>query len=98
MIICTRKLTLFFIVIMAKKGDMMKDVLACLCKMILVLVLCVLVFLSVGCTTQQLGESAADGHRRHLRNMRISNQELMTDIDKVLLLDKPSKLTDKRIP
>ena len=76
----------------------MKSVSACLCKMILVLVLCVLIFISVGCNSPQLGESAADGHRRHLRNLRISNQELMSDIDKVLLLDKPSKLTDKRIP
>lgn len=81
-----------------KKGDMMKSVSACLCKMNLILILCVLVFLTVGCASNQLGESAAEGNRRHLRILRVSNQELITDIDKVLLLDKPSKLTDKRIP
>ena len=47
---------------------------------------------------EQLGESAAEGHRRHRRNLRINHAELMADIDMVLLLDKPSRLTDKRIP
>ena len=46
----------------------------------------------------QLGETEAEGHRRHLRNERINQQEMMRDLDMVLLLDKPSKLTDKRIP
>jgi hypothetical protein len=46
----------------------------------------------------QLGETEAEAHRRHLRVSRINRQQLMDDIDKVLLLDKPSKLTDKRIP
>lgn len=46
----------------------------------------------------QLGETEAQGRRRHIRNARINQQQLMADIDKVLLLDKPSKLTDKRIP
>jgi hypothetical protein len=32
------------------------------------------------------------------RTARINRQELAEDIDKMLLLDKPSKLTDKRIP
>jgi len=46
----------------------------------------------------QLGETEAEGHRRHLRNERINQQEMMRDLDMVLLLDKPSKLTDTRIP
>jgi hypothetical protein len=46
----------------------------------------------------QLGETEAEGHRRHLRNERINQQELMSDIDMVLLFNEPSKLTDKRIP
>ena len=46
----------------------------------------------------QLGETEAEGRRRHLRNARINRQEMMGDIDRALLLDKPSKLTDKRIP
>lgn len=46
----------------------------------------------------QLGETEAEGRRRHIRAARINQQELMEDIDRALLLDKPSKLTDKRIP
>ena len=58
-----------------------------------------LVFLSYGCGSYaQLGETEAEGRRRHLRNARINRQQLMEDIDKVMLMDKPSKLTDKRIP
>ncbi len=54
------------------------------------------VFLAVGCS--QPGETAAEGHRRHLRNVRVNQQEMMQDVDMVLLTDEPSKLTDKKIP
>jgi len=63
---------------------------------ILGVVLVASIFTCCGCA--QLGETEAEGHRRHLRNLRINQQQLMADVDKVLLLDKPSKLTDKRIP
>jgi len=46
----------------------------------------------------QLGETEAEGRRRHLRNQRINQQELLRDIDTILLLDRPSRLTDKRVP
>ena len=46
----------------------------------------------------QLGETEAEGRRRHIRNDRINKQAFMRDLDRVMLLDKPSKLTDKRIP
>ncbi|UCG47844.1 MAG: hypothetical protein JSU94_20495 [Phycisphaerales bacterium] len=46
----------------------------------------------------QLGETRAEGSRRHRRVLRINRQEMMADIDRLLLLDRPSKLTDKRIP
>ncbi len=46
----------------------------------------------------QPGETEAQGRRRHIRNARINQQELMEDVDKTLLVDKPSKLTDKRVP
>jgi hypothetical protein len=46
----------------------------------------------------QPGETEAEGRRRHLRNLAVNRQEMMADIDKVLLLDEPSRLTDKRIP
>ena len=65
----------------------------------LTVILGALVSLACGCSSyEQPGETAAEGRRRHERVARINQQELMADIDKVLLLDKPSRLTDKRIP
>ena len=76
----------------------MNSVSVSVCKVILVAALLVLVFIPFGCSFSQIGETTAEGHRRHLRVARINQQELMSDIDKALLIDKPSKLTDKRIP
>ena len=81
-----------------RKGEMMKSVSVSVCKVILPVILLVLVFMLFGCSSSQPGETAAEGHRRHQRVSRINQQEMMADIDKVLLLDKPSKLIDKRIP
>jgi len=82
-----------------KKGEMMRSVSVSVCKVILSVILGALIFLPFGCGSwEQLGETAAEGHRRHRRALRINHQEMMADIDMVLLLDKPSKLTDKRIP
>jgi len=67
-------------------------------KLILAVILWVLVLMPFGCATDQLGETTAEGNRRHRRVLRINRQEMMADIDRALLLDKPSKLTDKRIP
>ena len=80
------------------KGKKMKSVSFSVCKAILGIVLCVLVFLPFGCGWNQLGETTAEGHRRHKRVLRINNEAVMGDIDRFLLLDQPSKLTDKRIP
>ncbi len=76
----------------------MKSVSVSACKVILLVALLVLVFMPFGCSFSQPGETTAEGHRRHQRVVRINQQELMADIDKALLLDEPSKLTDKRIP
>ena len=76
----------------------MRSVSSILCKMLLTIIFCALVFLISGCSSGQLGETAAEGHRRHQRNLRINNQEMMADVDSFLMLDQPSKLTDKRIP
>lgn len=57
-----------------------------------------LIFLPCGCSCGQPGETVAEGRRRHKRVNRINLQQMMADIDKLLLLDRPSKLTDKRIP
>jgi len=77
----------------------MKSVSFSVCKVILVVAMLVSVFMPLGCSSlSQPGETAAEGSRRHDRVARINNQEMMADIDKVLMLDEPSKLTDKRIP
>jgi hypothetical protein len=64
--------------------------------MFLAVALVALVFVCFGCS--QPGETEAQGDQRHLRNLRINQQELMEDIDKTLLYDEPSKLTDRRVP
>jgi len=69
-----------------------------LCKVLLAAVLWLLLIWPAGCGWDQLGETAAEGHRRHQRILRINRQELMADLDRALLLDKPSRLTDRRIP
>ena len=63
------------------------------------LIFCGMVLLLSGCSSyEQPGETAAEGSRRHQRVLRINRQEMMTDMDRALLLDRPSKLTDLRIP
>lgn len=68
-------------------------------KVILSVMVFVFVLLPCGCSSyEQMGETAAEGRRRHIRNNRLNQQALMADLDMFWLLDKPSKLTDKRIP
>lgn len=68
-------------------------------KVILIVILCIAVFLpSLGCSFSQMGQTTAEGHRRHIRTWRIDQKELMADIDRFLMLDEPSKLTEMRIP
>lgn len=70
-----------------------------LCLFTLTVILCGLILLLDGCRCcDQPGETTAEGRRRHERVLRINQQEMMTDIDRTLLLDRPSKLTDMRIP
>jgi hypothetical protein len=67
--------------------------------LLLAVLLCILVFWLGGCSLiEQPGETAAEGNRRHLRNLTVNQQNMMSDIDRTLLFDKPSKLTDKKIP
>ena len=81
------------------KGETMKRRFFCIHSLILSVFLCVLVFWLCSCRSfDQPGETTAEGHRRHRRVLRTNRQEMIADIDRVLLLDEPSKLTDKRIP
>ena len=59
---------------------------------------CVFVALLAGCSGRQPGETRAEVNRRHDRVLRLNGEMALSDLDKVLLLDRPSKLTDKRIP
>src|SRR4030042_5712961 len=65
-------------------------------SLLLAVLLCAAIFWLVGCA--QPGEITAKGNRRHLRNLSINQQNLNADIDRALLMDKPSSLSDKRIP
>ena len=77
----------------------MKSVSTSICIITLVVALLTCVFMPLGCNSfSQPGETAAEGHRRHQRVARINQQEMMADIDTALMLDEPSRLTDKRIP
>ncbi len=44
------------------------------------------------------GETRAESSRRHKRVLRLNSQELLADIDTTLMLDRPSGLTDRRLP
>jgi hypothetical protein len=54
--------------------------------------------LLAGCATRQPGLTAAEVGRAHHRAVDLNLQMMMSDIDKFLLLDKPSMLTDRRLP
>jgi len=58
----------------------------------------VLVLLLSGCSWRQPGETVAEVERRHDRVLRLDTEMMLSDLDRALLLDRPSMLTDKRIP
>jgi len=67
-------------------------------RLLAVVVLCLLGMVLSGCSWQHPGETAGEVNRRHDRVLRLNNQMMLSDIDKTLKLDRPSHLTDKRIP
>jgi hypothetical protein len=70
-----------------------------LCILANVLVLCFVTLVVSGCKSlDQPGETRAEVDRRHERVLRLNQQGMLSDIDKTLMLDRPSNLTDKRIP
>jgi len=79
---------------------MMKNASVSVCKVILGVVLCAMVLWLSGCGGYfaRSGETEAEGHRRHLRNLSINQQGLIEDIDRALLLDEPSRLAEKKVP
>ena len=70
-------------------------------KVILIVVLTAIFLLPTGCSsfsTEQPGETAAEGKRRHLRVDRLNNGGFWADVDAFFQIDEPSRLSDKRIP
>ena len=66
-------------------------------RVILSILLCVIVLGLCGCW-EQMGETAAEGSRRHQRKLRLDGQGLAEDIDMLWLMDAPTKLSERRIP
>ena len=65
----------------------------------LAFVLVVLVFSTCGCTSWTTpGETSAESARRRDRILRANSQAMVSDMEAVLMLDRPSQLTDRRLP
>ncbi len=54
-----------------------------------------LVAVNTGCFAGSPGETTSEVHRRHMRVINTQKQQIQDDIDAVLLLNKPSRLTEK---
>ena len=62
-------------------------------------VLFVLATMSTGCGLfDQQGKTADEVNRDHIRMLRVNQEQLMSDIDRAMFLDKPSTLTEKQLP
>lgn len=62
-------------------------------------VLLTLATMSTGCgLLDHQGKTADEVNRDHMRMLRVNQQELMSDVDRAMLWDKPSKLTEKQLP
>jgi hypothetical protein len=60
--------------------------------------LCVVAIILSGCSWRQPGETSAEVSRARSRVLRLNTQMMTSDLNKVLMLDQPSRLTDKRVP
>ena len=66
---------------------------------VLVVVLSAMIVLSSGCGFfNHPGKTPAEVHRDQMRTIKMNHQELMSDIDRAVFLDKPSTLTNRNIP
>lgn len=83
-------------VIKFQKDRIMKNIFV---VMISCTLLCSLLFALGGCSEYyaQPGETAAEGHRRHLRNLSVNHQNMMRDLDVFWLSDKPDQATKIKI-
>jgi hypothetical protein len=55
--------------------------------------------MSTGCGFfDHQGRTADEVNRDHMRMLRVNHEQMLEDVDRTLLLDKPSKLTEKQLP
>jgi len=66
-----------------------------LCLWVVVLLLSVICLAASGC---RAGETAQESRLRHKRILRVNTSLLLEDIDRFLMLDKPSGLSGHRLP
>jgi hypothetical protein len=67
---------------------------------LLVVVLVSLVVALAGCSGffGHPGQTAAEVHRDQMRSIKVNQNEMMSDIDRSLDLDRPSRLTERKVP
>ncbi|MBN1795393.1 MAG: hypothetical protein JW804_01855 [Sedimentisphaerales bacterium] len=51
-----------------------------------------------GCAKEQMGETVAEGHRRHVRLMRLQRQQMWEDIDAFLMLERATRTCERSVP
>jgi len=66
-------------------------------KLLILTIFLVVIFCALGCGIHGQGETAAEGSRRHQRVIDTSVQQLADDVDSVLMLDRPSRLSETRV-
>ncbi len=85
-----------------QEGKMMTKLSAIVFNAFVKLIVCLMLFWLSGCcdwlTCQQTGETLAEGRRRHCRNLAVNQENLMGDIDRTMLFDRPSQGAPLRIP
>jgi hypothetical protein len=74
----------------------MKDVaiLKCFGRVCYLCVLC-LTFAGLGGCLSSPGETSAEIHRKHMNTINTNVLQLQDDVDAVLLLDQPTRLSEK---
>ena len=66
---------------------------------LLVIVLLTLVIFASGCGLfNHPGKTAAEVNREHIQALRINQQELMRDVDRTGHFDRPSRLSEMKMP